>query len=184
MALRLSVVDAAHVDNHVQKPFDESPGFTSSWWIGWTEAPVSWYRVSHETLGEVARVQLKPESPVGLAYPTWTVPPSGALEVDLLEVRSDLQHKGLGIGRAAIGLVQMHFAGPYAAISLDSESDKFWRSLCWSEHVHEGDEHLHPDALHHTRLFTSFGVTAPSGTRCGTAVDTSAQPADAIQGDA
>lgn len=154
MTLRLTELSVVPVvDEWVQKPFEPTEGFTTEWWVGMGRAPAHWLRADHDTLGEVARILVRLASGVGIAYPTRPVPPSGATEIDLLEVRMDLQQTKRGIGRAVVGLVQDRFPGPYVAISRDADSDKFWRGLDWVEHAHEEDKNPEPDEPRHRSLF-------------------------------
>jgi hypothetical protein len=73
---------------------------------------------------------------VGEAYPTRRVPRGGATEIDLIEVRADLRGRGQGIGRSVLALIKKTFPGPYVALSLDENSDGFWRRVGWAEHDH------------------------------------------------
>lgn len=127
--------------------YSDDPRFRPSWWAGsMPEGPVSWCSLlAGET--EVARAKVKPRSQLGVAYPSYHVPPDGATEIDLIEVRIDLQRSERGYGRAAVTSLVKSFGAPAVAMSLDEESDGFWRALRWAEHVHEEDDG-------HARLFS------------------------------
>jgi hypothetical protein len=136
--LEMTLLDAAaQSDGWVQKPFGITDGFKSTWWVGSAKGPAVWCSVADAALGEVARAQVKLRSFVGAAYPTRPLPAGGATEIDLLEVREDLRHGGLGIGRDVVAMIGAAFPGPYVALSLDATSDGFWRRLGWREHDHE-----------------------------------------------
>jgi len=60
----------------------------------------------------------------------------GATEVDLLEVRADLRGTGLRLGSKAVALIEEAFPGPYVALSLNTNTDGFWRRIGWREHDH------------------------------------------------
>jgi hypothetical protein len=69
--LHMTLLNAT-AKNHewVQKPFVPTQGFNMTWWVGSAKGPVVWCMVTDPALGEVARAQIRPESRVGVAYPT------------------------------------------------------------------------------------------------------------------
>jgi hypothetical protein len=142
------VVSSADARGSFASPdFSDHPGFRSVWWAGsMPEGPVSWCSVRDDDI-EVAQAKVKPQSGVGVAYPTYSIPPDGATELDLIEVRKDLQGTGQHYGRAAVSCLVESFGAPAVAMSLDEDSDGFWRALGWQEHVHEEDDG-------HRRLFS------------------------------
>ena len=85
-------------------------------------------------LGEVARAQIKPHSTFGVAYPTYNRPQLDSTEIARLEVRTDL--RGRRFGHEVVDRLLVEFAPPCIALSLDKRSDRFWRSLGWTEHAH------------------------------------------------
>jgi hypothetical protein len=91
--------------------------------------------------------KVKPWSRAGVEYPTYSIPSDGATEIDLIEVRQDLRGTGHHYGCAAVNCLVEAFGTPAIAMSLDEDSDGFWRALGWQEHVHE-------EADGHRRLFT------------------------------
>jgi hypothetical protein len=149
MNLIVVVVSSAQTRGIRASPdFSDDPRFRANWWAGsMPEGPVSWCSLLDGDT-EVARAKVKPRSGLGVAYPTYRVPPEGATEIDLIEVRIDLQRSHRGYGRAAVTSLVKSFGAPAVAMSLDEESDGFWRSLRWAEHVHEEDDG-------HRRLFSS-----------------------------
>lgn len=150
--LRLSLLEGTPIfRDHVGKPFTHHPGFADSWWIGDAKAPVVFCSFTTELFGEVARAQLRPNSDMGMAYPTYRRPPAGATEIDLFEVRTDLQ--GHGIGREAVARVLEEFPGICIALSLNKRSDGFWQSLGWSGHTHEDAEEYHTEGPGPALLF-------------------------------
>jgi hypothetical protein len=131
----------------VSPDFSDDPRFRPFWWAGsMPEGPVSWCSLLDGDT-EVARAKVKPRSGLGVAYPTYRAPPEGATEIDLIEVRIDLQRSHRGYGRAAVTSLVKSFGAPAVAMSLDEESDGFWRALGWAEHGHEEDDG-------HRRLFS------------------------------
>lgn len=121
-----------------QVVFSGTTGFSLDWWAGTTQRRTIWYSFVDSDRGEeVARAKLLHGSGVGVAYPTYTVPSGGATQIDLLQVRTDLQHTGLGIGPLAVSLIREHEAGPFVALSKGPEVDGFWRHIGWTEHHHE-----------------------------------------------
>lgn len=137
----------------LSKPFQDHPGFTSQWWIGEAKGPLVFCSFAEDTLGEVARAQLRPHSAVGVAYPAWSRPLAGSTEIDLLEVRVDLQERG--IGRAAVDLLIAGFPAPAVALSLDSRSDGFWRSIGWTPYEHEDAAEYRTDGPRPSLMFVS-----------------------------
>lgn len=135
MTLEMERVDDLRWRGKAQRPFDKIAGFTSDWWSGVVSVPVSWCWVIDPIHGEVARAELRHESRVGGAYPTWEIPAEGALQIHLLEVRDDLRRSGIGL--RTLAMIQERFDGPYVALSRDEDSDGFWRRSGWREHDHE-----------------------------------------------
>lgn len=60
--------------------------------------------------------------------------PGDATEIDRIEVRNDL--RGQCYGRDVVAHLTIEFPGPLVASSKDERSDRFWRSLGWTEHLH------------------------------------------------
>lgn len=135
----------------VEKPFEPVPGFSNNWWTGSAKGPLVFCSFAHETYGEVARAQVRPASTVGEAYPTWDRPREGASEIDLFEVRIDLQ--GNGIGHDAVPVLLTQFPPPVIALSLDRSSERFWRSLGWAEHAQPDAADYHPEGPKPAALF-------------------------------
>ena len=156
MALTLELVPvAASRYGYVRKPFDPTPWFKDSWWVGDAKAPELLFgSFVHEEHGEVARVQVNPQSTTGAAYPTWVAPNAWLAEVDLFEVRPDLQ--GQGAGHEAMGLLVPRLQPPVIALSLNARAADFWRALGWDEHVHP-DAPNHPPPRHMASLFAWLG---------------------------
>lgn len=127
----------ARYNERVQKPFESTPGFDTSWWVfGYEKGPVVWCTVTDAARGEVARAQVRLASRTGAAYPTWRIPATGATEIERLEVRTDLQRSGLRIGSKTLALIREEFPAPFFALSLDTHTDGFWRHVRWREHDH------------------------------------------------
>ena len=148
MNLIVVVVSSAQTLRKRASPdFVDDPRFRPWWWTGsMAEGPVSWCSLMAGDT-EVARAKVKPRSRLGVAYPTYRLAPEGATDIDLIEVRIDLQRSNRGYGRAAVTSLVKSFGAPAVAMSLDEESDEFWRALGWAEHVHEEDDG-------HRRLFS------------------------------
>lgn len=127
----------AIADGMTEKPFLPDPGFREHWWSGIAKGAVVFYTFTTPAWGEVARAQVRLQSTLGEAYPTFTQARLGSTEIELLEVRADLQ--GKGVGRAAVVALVTQFPPPCVALSLDPRSDEFWRSIGWTEHVHPDD---------------------------------------------
>lgn len=154
VTLDLKLTHGSDLRPKAQRPFDRTPGFSSQWWSGLAKIPVSWVQVTDPMRGEVARAELLHRSQIGLAYPTWTVPRGGALQIHLLEVRSDMQ--GRSIGLATLAMIQEELDGPYVALSRDEASDMFWRRAGWREHDHEEtvENRRRGERQLHSQLFT------------------------------
>ncbi len=138
MNLRLAVLEGAPLpDEWTTKPFMKNPGFNDSWWLGNAKGPLVFCSFTTDDHGEVARAQVKPHSTLGAGYPAYTRPQLDSTEIDLLEVRTDLQ--GQRLGHAVVDRLLVEFPPPCIALSLDKRSDRFWRSLGWTEHPHPND---------------------------------------------
>ncbi|MDO9455246.1 hypothetical protein [Nocardioides sp.] len=139
MSFELQVLEGEPLgDAWVRKPFIAVEGFRSSWWLEQAKGPLRFFVLTDTDLGQVARAQVSPTSFSGAAYPTWSGPESGAAEIDLLEVRADLH--GRGLGATTVDQIQAALGVPLIAISLNTASDAFWRSLGWTEHLHQDTE--------------------------------------------
>src|SRR5690348_8826455 len=131
MILRLSRLEGAPLAGEwITKPFRQNPGFSGSWWLGDAKGPLVFCSLTTDDHGEVARAQIKLRSTLGVAYPTYTRPPLGSTEIDLVEVRSDL--RGRGLGHEVVDGLLVEFPPPHIACSLDERSNDFWRSLGWT----------------------------------------------------
>jgi len=119
------------------RPFTLDRRFRNTWWVGTAKGAVEFCSFTAPDLGEVARAQVKLGSTLGEAYPTYTPPRHGSTEIDLLEVRPDLQRRGFGSD--AVRLLLVEFPGPHIAASLDAQSDRFWLSLAWKRHDHPNE---------------------------------------------
>lgn len=119
------------------RPFTQNPGFNDSWWLGDAKGPLVFCSFTADDDVEVARAQIKPHSTLGVAYPTYARRHLDSTEIVLLEVRIDLQ--GRGLGHDVVDRLRVEFNPPYIALSLDERSDHFWRSLRWTEHSHPND---------------------------------------------
>ena len=134
--------DSPVADELIRAPFEKSALFKDAWWTGTVKGPVEWCRIENERGEEVARARLVVNSRIGASYPSRPVPPKGATQIDLVEVRKDLRFTSRrGIGRQVVDLLTATFPPPFVLISLDQQSDAFWRKLDWREHSHpNGDE--------------------------------------------
>jgi hypothetical protein len=150
MALMLEVVaETLPVREHVHPDYILDSRFNPSWWQNSSaKSPVTYCRLLDEQAEEVARAKILPGSRTGLAYPTYTVPPDGVVEIDLLEVRVDMRHPRRGLGAQAVNAIQETYGAPIIALSLNEESDLFWSGLGWTVHLHE-------DGDRPSRLFSS-----------------------------
>lgn len=154
MALRFEVVTESRSAQreHVIPDFRDDPRFNSSWWQhGSAKSPVSYGRFL-DADEEVARVKVLPGAGEYSGYETWRCPRGGATEIELIEVRIDLRTSGHRYGQRAVEEIVRHFGEPVVAMSLDDNSDGFWRSLGWTAHVHpDADEYRS-----YRTLFTSI----------------------------
>lgn len=138
MNLRLSILEGAPLsDNWTTKPFMQTRGFNDDWWVGTAKRPVVFCSFTTDHQGEVARAQIRPRSPLGAAYPTYTRSQRDSTEIDLLEVRADLRDQCFG--HAVVDRLLAEFPPPCIAASLNGESARFWRSLGWAEHAHPNE---------------------------------------------
>lgn len=78
---------------------------------------------------EPARVAVKPAPAVGSCYEGVKVPSEGFTEIDLIEVRETMRHKG--VGRAVVEAVEELYPGTQLA-ALSEQADKFWASRGWT----------------------------------------------------
>lgn len=133
---------------HVSPQFADDPRFNNRWWSdGSAKSPVS-YCSLYDDEQEVARAKVLHHAGIYAGYSTWSCPQGGVTEIDLIEVRPDLQRTGQGYGRRSVARLVATFGAPAVAMSLDEESDGFWRALRWTMHQH-------PDGDHYRSLYTS-----------------------------
>lgn len=133
--MRLSILEAeSRSEEWIRKPFEQSPSFNDSWWLGNAKGPLVFCSFTTGACGEVARAQIRLDSQLGVAYPSYIRPRLGSSEIDLLEVRTDL--RGQRYGHEVVDLLLAEFPSPCIAHSLDTNSNRFWRSLGWTEHPH------------------------------------------------
>ncbi len=136
---------------HVFPAFGNDLRFDATWWHrGSAKSPVSYCRFLDDG-EEVGRAKILPGSHSYASYTTWSCRPGGATEIDLIEIRPDLRRSRYG--RDAVDAIGQTYGQPVIAMSLDGESDLFWRSLGWHAHTH-------PDGGRYRTLFTSV---SPSG---------------------
>lgn len=132
----------------VYPSYESDPRFDPHWWRhASAKSPVSYYSLLDDG-EEVGRAKVYPGSGSYTAYTTWTCPPAGATEIDLIEIRSDLRRSSEHYGRQAVEAIQQAYGDPTVAMSRDETSDEFWRSLGWRAHHH-------PDGGRFRTLFTS-----------------------------
>lgn len=131
------------------EPFAEDPGFTSNWWTRSAYPSPLWFTVIEdaghpdESPYEAARVVLVPNSNMGLGYRGWRVPKHGSTEIDRLEVRTELRHRGYGT--QVLRLLIDQFPVPFVALPTDAHAAGFWRRVGWEQLVHrEGMAHRLP----------------------------------------
>lgn len=118
-------------------PYADDPGFNRSWWAESAYPSPLWFYVVQDSgnpFDEVARVLLVPNSNLGLGYRGWRVPSGGSTEIDRLEVRTGLQHRGYGT--AILKLLIDQFPAPLVAMPTDAHAAAFWRTVGWEVHVH------------------------------------------------
>lgn len=150
MVLDLDVVSESPSPQreHVFPDFEEDARFNSTWWHrGSAKSPVSYCRF-WDNGEEVGRAKILPGSHSYAGYTTWSCPPAGATEIDLIEIRPDLRRSDKRYGRQAVEIIGLTYGQPVIAMSLDETSDPFWRSIGWTSHTH-------PDGDGHRILFTS-----------------------------
>lgn len=167
VSIELEIVSEDHrAGRHVAPNYVANDGFEVTWWAGSNaKTPAAWCRFLDEG-EEVARAKILFNSRVGEAYPSWTIPPSGSTEIDLIEVPQHFR-RTRKVGRRAVECLVQNFSAPFAALSLDDDSDAFWRSLGWQEHLNEREE-AHPSGCR--RLFTFSGEASgynPAGGSSG-----------------
>lgn len=136
MTLRFSRLESTQVAKGVNtRPFDPDPRFNDHWWTGTAKGALAFCAMATEVEGEVARAQvnLQPVA-AGEAYSTFPLTRTRCTEIDLFEVRPDLRRGG--VGRQAVECLVVEFGSPIIAISLDKESDGFWRKVGWTECPH------------------------------------------------
>lgn len=151
MTLLLEVVteSSTHRSAHVYPDFDADARFHPTWWRdGSAKSPVTYCRFL-DGGEEVGRAKILPGSAKYTGYITWSCPPGGVTEIDLIEIRPDLRRSSKRYGRQAVEAIAEQFGGPVAALSLDDTSDSFWRSLGWTAHTH-------PEGGRYRTLFTSI----------------------------
>lgn len=133
---------------HVFPAFGEDVRFTPMWWhSGSSKSPMSYCRFL-DNGEEVGRAKILPKSHSYGGYTTWSCPPAGVTEIDLIEIRPDLRRSEMRYGRQAVEAIGRTYGRPVIAMSLDEASDAFWRSLEWTAHTH-------PDGDRYRILFTS-----------------------------
>lgn len=128
--------------------FERDARFNSTWWrSGSAKSPVSYCRFLDDGQ-EIGRAKILPGSHSYAGYKSWSCPPAGVTEIDLIEIRPDLRRSEKRYGRQAVEVIGMTYGQPVIAMSLDETSDPFWRSLGWTTHTH-------PDGDGYRTLFTS-----------------------------
>lgn len=133
---------------HVIPDFEKDARFNPTWWHrGSAKSPVSYCRFldNHE---EVGRAKILLGSRSYTCYTTWSCPPAGVTEIDLIEIRADLRRSEEHFGRQAVAAIGLTYGQPVIAMSLDETSDPFWIALGWTSHTH-------PDGDRRQMLFTS-----------------------------
>lgn len=154
MVLLLEVVaeSLSRSREHVVPSFGQDPGFNPSWWSSdGAKSPVVYCRFLDGDI-EVARAKVLPGSGEYRGYTSWACPPGGATEIDLIEVRVDRRGGGRRYGSQAVTEIAQRFGEPVVAVSLDETSDRFWRALGWTAHLHPEDD----GNRSHRPLFTSI----------------------------
>lgn len=142
----------ARQQEHGYPDFRGDERFNPLWWrSGSAESPVSYCRFLDDG-EEVARAKIFPGSGEYRGYTSWVCPLGGATEIDLIEVRIDLQRSDRRYGRRAVEEIADHYGQPVVAMSLDETSDGFWRSLGWTAHIH-------PDSDRYRKYRTLFTST-------------------------
>lgn len=138
MTLPLEVVteSLSPQSEHVFTDFEKDARFNSTWWhSGSAKSPVSYCRFL-DNGQEVGRAKILPGSHSYGDYTTWSCPPSGVTEIDLIEIRTDLRRSDKRYGRQAVEAIGRRYGQPIIAMSLDETSSTFWRSLGWTAHTH------------------------------------------------
>lgn len=142
MELVLRVVtESLHSQSRKVYPeFEPDPRFNPTWWRnGSAKSPVSYCQFMENGV-EVGRAKILPESRSYTGYVTWTCPPAGATEIDLIEIRPDLRRSRRRYGSQVVEAIARRYGRPVIALSLDETSDGFWRSLRWAEHTLPDDD--------------------------------------------
>lgn len=150
MPLVLEVVTEclSRVREHVVPGYETDARFNSEWWHrASAKSPVSYCRFMAGA-EEVGRAKILPGSHSYIGYTTWSCPPDGATEIDLIEIRPDLRRSGKRYGQQAVDAVRRAYGEPVIAMSLDETSDGFWRSIGWTPHIH-------PEGVRYRTLFSS-----------------------------
>lgn len=150
MTLLLEVVaeSLSQRREHVYPHYEEDSRFSPHWWRdGSAKSPVSYCRLLDGD-EEVGRAKILLGSGSYPGYTTWSCPPGGVTEIDLIEIRPDLRRSDKRYGRQAVQAIAQRYGHPMVAMSLDETSDIFWRSLGWTAHSH-------PDGHRYRTLFTS-----------------------------
>lgn len=150
MKLVLEVVTESlrHQSSRVYPSFEPDARFDPVWWRdGSAKSPVSYCRFLDDHV-EVGRAKILPGSRSYAGYQTWSCPPAGATEIDLIEIRPDLRRSGKHYGSHAVQAIAQTYGQPVIALSLDEGADGFWRSLGWTAHTH-------PDGGRYRVLFSS-----------------------------
>lgn len=134
--LRLTELQADPLPSgHVPMPYDHVAGFDDDWWLRTIPAgPVFCTFTDGPDGPEVARAYLLFGSDMGIAWPTFAMPPGGTTEIVRFEVRQDRWSEKIGVAAAA--LLTGHYPGPLVANSLDTNTDGFWRAIGWTWHEH------------------------------------------------
>lgn len=150
-ALQVVAESLSPRQEHVFPAYAQDPGFNPSWWqLGSAKSPVSYCQFLDDG-EEVGRAKILPGAGEYYGYTSWRCPPGGATEIDLIEVRIDLQWSGRHYGRRAVEAIGLTYGQPVVALSKDDASDHFWRSLGWTCHSHPDDDEYRS----YKRLFTS-----------------------------
>ena len=128
--------------------FEDDPRFDREWWRSPSmKSPVSYCRFLDDD-EEVGRAKILTNAGIYGGYTTWSCPPGGTTEIDLIEIRTDLRRSYKRYGWHLVEAICRTYGTPAVAMSLDDTSDGFWRSIGWTAHTH-------PDGSRYRTLFTS-----------------------------